>query len=216
VSGEAGLAEIADLEHWDDRRKRWILYRDPQLHKLDCERYPFDALPVRIFLDTSVINLLIKHAGTIFDMADLDASLPLARRREIEALLHVFAVGARADWSLIASSRTQGEVSKTADQVLRQDLVEYVLQLVERDTSDSAYGDDLGRRLADASLFEALPDSADPELLGNAIGLRCDAFVTVDVRTIISRRERLPQIPLRILTPIEWWSHVKPWAGLWA
>ena len=24
-----------------------------------------------------------------------------------------------------------------------------------------------------------------------------------------------PQLPGRLLTPAEWWAHVKPWTGLW-
>ncbi len=89
------------------------------------------------------------------------------------------------------------------------------MQMLEAGTDDSAHGSDLGRRLADSQLLNCLPDRADRELLGNAIGLGCDAFVTADVRTIVSRRDALPALSLRILTPMEWWAHIKPWGALW-
>jgi hypothetical protein len=43
----------------------------------------------------------------------------------------------------------------------------------------------------------------------------CDVFCTCDRRTIVRKREQLKQLPLRVLTPLEWWAHVKPWGGLW-
>lgn len=58
--------------------------------------------------------------------------------------------------------------------------------------------------------------SAARELIGNAVALGCDVFCTCDRATIVTKREHLGQIPLRILTPIEWWAHIRPWAGLWS
>lgn len=215
ITEQTGLLASAGLECWDVTRKRWIMYQDSESHSLDCQLYPFEEMPTRIFIDTSVVNILIKFAGTIFDMKAQDPSQSLPRRQDVEALLHVFAVGASANWDLVASSRTFDEVSQTKDQAVRADLVSYVLEILERGTPESTHGQNLGRRLADSSLLAALPDRTDRELLGNAIGLGCDAFVTADIRTIISRRDRLPQLPLKILTPVEWWRHVKPWGGLW-
>jgi hypothetical protein len=60
-----------------------------------------------------------------------------------------------------------------------------------------------------------LPDLADRELIGNAIGFGCDVFCTCDRRTILRKREHLGQLPIRILTPVEWWAQVKPWGRLW-
>lgn len=76
------------LEHWDEARGRWLLYRKPGEHHADCERYPFERMPARVFLDTNVVNLIVKHAPVIFDMEPQDPSLPIARRRDIEALTH--------------------------------------------------------------------------------------------------------------------------------
>ena len=203
------------LEEWDEARRKWLLYRSAAEHHADCERHPFEGIPGRIFLDTNVVNLIVKHAPVIFEMERRDSDLPISRRRDIEALAHIFAVGARANWTLRVAETTLDEINRTLHELLRRDLASYALEMLERDTDDSARGSSLGRRVADSTLFARLPDRADRELLGNAIGLGCDAFVTADVRTIVSRRHLLPTLPLRILTPTEWWAAVKPWGGLW-
>ncbi len=203
------------LERWDAIRCKWIMYQNQDEHSADCKRYPYDQIPARVFLDTSVVNLIVKYAPAIFEMAPPYASTPLNRVRDIEALMHVFAVGARANWSLRASAKTLSEVNQTSCDHLRAELAAYVRELLMLVSEDSRFGDDFGRRVADSALLAALPDRSDRELLGNAIGLECDAFITADVRTIVSKRGQLPDLPLRVLTPTEWWSHVKPWGGLW-
>jgi hypothetical protein len=80
---------------------------------------------------------------------------------------------------------------------------------------DVAFAINFGRRLRDCSLVSALPDEGDRELIGNAIGFGCDAFVTCDRATIIKKRTRLGALNLRLLTPAEWWAHMRPWAALW-
>lgn len=202
------------LEHWDETRGVWRLYRSSAEHSADCERYPYEDIPGRVFLDTNVVNLIVKFAPEIFEDEPIDASLPLERRRNIEALHHIFAVGQRMGWPLYASATTLREVSETPDEELKQSLVQYVLQLINPAGEDADWADELGRKLSESSLVD-LPDASDRELLGNAIGLGCDAFVTADFRTILSRRQRLPRLPLRILSPVDWWFQIKPWGGLW-
>ncbi|NMN06704.1 MULTISPECIES: hypothetical protein [unclassified Novosphingobium] len=203
------------LEEWDKTRGKWLMYRSAADHHADCERHPLEDIPERIFLDTNIVNLIVKHAPVIFEMEPQDPNLPIARRRDIEALAHIFAVGARASWTLRVAETTLDEINRTLHEQVRQDLASYALEMLERGTDESARGSDLGRRVADSTLLALLPDRADRKLLGNAIGLGCDAFVTADVRTIVSRRHLLPTLPLRILTPTEWWAAIKPWGGLW-
>lgn len=209
--GYAGVG----LEHWDQARGRWILYTDQQQHSAVCERYPFESIPRRVFLDTNIVNLLVKRTRHIFEEEPLPESLDPVTAWDTEALMHVFHFGARANWDLVVSAKTIDEISRTRNAAVRDDLLDYALEVVDSHSLESAFATDFGRRLADAPLVAALPDRADRELLGNAIGLRCDAFCTSDRSTIINRRHLLPTLPLRILTPVEWWAHVKPWGGLW-
>lgn len=202
------------MEHWDERRKKWVLYKTQRDHAEDCERYPLEAIPRRIFLDTNVINLMVAHAELVFEGSSPPAGYDPLKTDDIEALMHIFAVGQRAGWDIMASRKTLAEVEATPDANLRAMLVDYAIQLVDTDYEASAYAATLGRQMIDAPFATALPDLADRELIGNAIGLMCDVFCTRDRRTIIRKRENLHLLPIRILTPREWWAHIKPWGGL--
>lgn len=154
----------------------------------------------------------------VFEREPIPSDIEQTLAIDIEALMHVFYVGARADWNLVGSQKNLEELSRTTDGTLRNDLVEYAMGLVNQDITDEnrAFAERFGRLFVDASFVAALPDIADRELIGNAIGYGCDAFCTRDRATIVNKRVQLGQLPLRILTPQEWWSHVKPWAGLWS
>jgi hypothetical protein len=194
-----------------------VLYQDAGQHSEDCARFPYRDIPVRVFLDTNVINVLVKYSANVFEQEAIAPDTESKLAIDIEALMHVFYVGVRANWSLIGSPKTIHELSQTKDETLRGDLVEYALGFVNQDSSDEdhKFASDFGRRLVDSPFVATLPDLADRELIGYAIGYGCDAFCTRDIATIVKKRSRLRQVPLRIVTPAEWWAHVKPWAGLW-
>jgi hypothetical protein len=203
------------LEHWDEYRGKWALYPSQAQHSEDCARHPFEAVPRRVFLDTNVVNLLVKHSECVFEQGPIPDALDDTSARDVEALMHIFAVGTRANWDIIASRKTLDEIARTPDEWVRSELLEYAVQLVEPASDESAYACSLGRRLIDAPFTSLLPDPGDRELIGNAIGFGCDVFCTSDRRTIIRKRDRLRQLPIRLFTPQDWWAHVKPWGGLW-
>ncbi|HTE43159.1 MAG TPA: hypothetical protein VK629_20215 [Steroidobacteraceae bacterium] len=204
------------LERWDPQKRKYVLYEDSEQHGSDCTRFPFNDIPRRVFLDTNVINVLVKHNTHIFEGEALPTTVEATLAVDTEALMHVFHVGARADWDLIGSQKTLDELSATRDELLRDDLLEYAFGLVNQDLDDDErfFATNFGRLFVDAPFAAALPDRADRELIGNAIGYGCDAFCTRDRATIASKRDQLGRLPLRIITPAEWWGHVKPWAGL--
>jgi hypothetical protein len=205
------------LEHWDSRKRKYVLYRNDEQHRDDCARFPFADIPQRIFLDTNVINVLVKHCAHVFERETIPQDTEKKLAIDIEALMHVFYVGTQAGWGLFGSETVIRELSRTHEAGLRDDLVEYALGFVNRDPKDEdrRFAADFGRRLVDTLFVAALPDVADRELIGNAIAIGCDAFCTRDRATIVNKRNQLRQIPLRIMTPEEWWAHIKPWAGLW-
>ena len=203
------------LEQWDPNKKKWILYWSQAQHEADCACFPYAKIPRRIFLDTNVVNLLVKHHEQVFEQALIPGHLDRTRAEDIEALMHVFYVGGRAEWDILASRKTLHEIDQTPDPGVREELLDYAVQLVGSPSEDSDFAHSFGRRIVDTPFVAALPDLADRELIGNAIGFGCDVFCTCDRRTIVRWREHLRLLPLRILTPVEWWAHVKPWAGLW-
>lgn len=203
------------LEHWDAQIKKYLLYRDPKNHEIDCENFPFHKIPRKVFLDTNVINLLVKHSDAIFEFGSIEVN---GRNitDDIEALRHIFHVGGRANWNVVSSRKMLEEIFKTPSDDVRQELVDCAINFVNfGSVEDEEFVVNFGRRLVDSDSVSAMPDKADRELLGNAIGYGCDVFCTRDRKTIINKRAMLRDIPLRILTPVEWWTHIKPWAGLW-
>ncbi|WP_019832406.1 hypothetical protein [Sphingomonas sp. PR090111-T3T-6A] len=203
------------LERWDPLRRRWIFYASQQEQSADCRANPFEKVPGKIFLDTNVVNLIVKWPEQVFENVPAPMSVDEKTAHDIEALMHVFFTGQRAYWELAASAKTIEEISNTPDEDVRERLMDYAIQVADQISAGSRHGRDLGRRLNDSTLLSALPDPNDRELLGNAIGMGCDVFCTRDHKTIIKKRHLLPALPLRILTPVEWWQTIKPWAGLW-
>ena len=203
------------LEHWDQDRKRWLLYTKEGQHHADCIANPFESIPAKVFLDTNVVNLIVKWPEQIFENMPVPPGVNELTVHDVEALMHLFYTGQRANWQLIASAKTIEEILQTADDGVRERLLRYVVEIADQTSAESRHGRDLGRRLNDSSLLGAMPDPSDRELVGNAIGMDCDVFCTRDHKTIIRKRHLLPKLPLRILTPVEWWRTVKPWAGLW-
>jgi hypothetical protein len=175
------------LEHWDSQRKKYVLYRSPEQHSDDCVRFPFEKIPGRVFLDTNVINVLVKHSANVFEQQPIPLNTEPTLALDIEALMHVFHVGTRANWDIWGSPKTIDELMRTKDDAQRAQLVEYALDLVNRDLSDDThrFALDFARRLTDSQFVAALPDVADRELIGYAIGIGCDAFCTCDRATIV-------------------------------
>lgn len=199
------------LETWDARRRKWWLYTSTEAQAADARRHPFDRIPRRIFLDTNVLNRLVDHAETIFQGLPPRTGLTLNRSDEVEALTHVFQIGARAGWEILGSATSLEEIGATPLPEQREALLEYAVHLVDLASGETRRA----QAIAESGLLSALPDAADRRLIAEAIGLGCDVFCTCDRRTIINRREALPGLPLDVLLPQEWWARVKPWGGLW-
>ncbi len=145
------------LEPWDPQRFKWVLYRSQSQHTADCERYPLSAMPRRVFLDTNVVNLLVRYSEQVFEQAPLPYGLTETRAHDIEALMHVFYVGARADWDILGSRKVLDEISQTPDADLKAELLDYAVHLVEPPSEDGDYAANLGRRLINAPFTAGCP-----------------------------------------------------------
>lgn len=67
--------------------------------------------------------------------------------------------------------------------------------------------------LLDGSAFGYLGDG-DRALLADALRLRCDAFLTMENRLPKNSQHIERMTGLRILSPIEMWERLRPWARL--
>lgn len=198
------------------------MYANAEQQSEDCRSFPFARVPKRIFLDTNVVNLMVKYRQNVFEQEPIPTDLHPSTAHHVEALMHVMSIGFRAGWDMVISRESINEIERTADPYVRGELLDYAWEVSDEEfaehtgESDAVFASKLGRSFAQADMMNVLPDESDRILIGHAIGLACDAFCTHDLRTIISKRDKLPPLPISILTPVEWWKHVKPWAGLWA
>lgn len=194
---------------------RYTLYTSQAAHSADCALYPYESLPRRVFLDTSVVNVIVKFREEIFEGRPIDSVMEPVLAEDVESLSHLFAAGTRTPWNLVSSRTMLQELSQTRSDEVREELLDYGINLVDPAIDgEHWFRDDLARKLEGSSLLAALPDKADRRLLSHAIAMECDVFCTRDRSTIVSKRSRLPRMAVRIVTPREWWAHFKPWLGL--
>jgi hypothetical protein len=101
------------LEQRDPRTGKYVLFDTVERHNTACSRYPFEQIPGRVFLDTNIINLIVKHGGSIFEGEPLPDGIDGTAAHDIEALMHIFYVGSRAHWNILGSPKTLEELLKT-------------------------------------------------------------------------------------------------------
>lgn len=67
-----------------------------------------------------------------------------------------------------------------------------------------------------SEVLDTLPGIEDRILICDAVVYRCDCFCTGDWNTILKYRDTLKTLPIKIVTPTEWWKLIEPYARLWA
>lgn len=179
-------------------------------------------IPGRVLLDTNVVNFILDWGEAIHDGGQIPADVSVRDAEDILALRDIWLTGQRASWQLAISPRTYHEIEGTTDPVRRAALEGWFgeLWLYWRDLVDQyQLSDDdtvsVARRLVPSDILAVLPDRSDRELLAHAIAYKCHAMCTRDRKTILRHRHKLKGVPLRILTPTEWWAAIAGYAGLW-
>ena len=182
-------------------------------------------IPGRVFLDTSVVNFTLDHGEQIHDNAPYPEGTSERDGQDLDALYNIFLTGARAMWQLAISPFTYYEVSRTNDSMRRHyleswffEMWQYWREVVQQadDLPSFIEAENLRVSLLASGHLDPLPDLGDRVLLSDAIVYRCDLFCTRDWRTILKRRHELGHLPIQIVSPHEWWTRIRPYAGLWA
>jgi len=184
-----------------------------------------EDIPRRVFLDTSILNFILDKGEYIFDAVTPSSSLTKRQHQDIDALYNIFLTGERASWQLAISPFTYKEVISTQNTkqqyYLRnwfQEVWHYWLGILEQANNLPSFIEAEHERikLLSSDLLDVLPDIEDRILMCDAIVYRCDCFCTRDWKTILKHRNCLESLPIRIITPTEWWRSIQPYAGLWA
>lgn len=184
----------------------------------------FFSICRRAFLDTNVVNLILDHGEFIHENTPLSSHVHPNVQREVKSLAGIFDTGQRAFWQFAISPLTYQEVSATNDPTRRAnleswfaDLWHYWREIVRAMDNLPSFieAEETRVGLLSSGIMDVLPDVSDRVLLADAIVYRCDCFCTFDKRTILKHRDKLRDLPIKILTPSEWWAQIKPWASLW-
>jgi len=183
-----------------------------------------NPLAWRVFADTCVVNRIVEFGEYLFDnylggeaLAEYERRSP-ADQADIEALHDIVAVYQRACMPVYVTETVLKEVAEAR----RANLASYAWevfdhwrnwgdpQLWERCSSPS-----FAREAHElAATLKALRDEADRLLVAEAIVMGCDVFLTVDRKSLWSRRDQIEPASVRILRPVELWAALYPRARI--
>jgi len=181
-------------------------------------------IPRRVFLDTSSLNFILECGEYIFDGVTPPATLSKRIIKDIDAFYNIFLTGKRASWQLAISPFTYKEIIGTKDTTKKyylenwfMEIWHYWLNILEQNNDLPSFIEAEHTRinLLSSGILDILPNIGDRILVCDAIVYRCDCFCTRDWKTILKYREHLKSLPIRIITPSEWWNLIRPYAGLW-
>lgn len=184
----------------------------------------FNNIPGRVFLDTCVVNFILDYGEQIHEGLQLPPGVNHRVAQDIEALYNIFFVGQRAMWQLAISPHTYQEIANTQNthrhgqlEYWFKDLWQYWKDIVHQDDDLPSFieAEDGRVHLLSSTELHSLPDLADRVLICDAVVYKCELFCTRDWSTILKHRAHLNDLPLEIVTPMEWWSKIKPYAQLW-
>lgn len=183
-----------------------------------------EEIPGRAFLDTNSLNFILEYGECIFD--NVGPSETLSRRiiEDIEAFYNIFLTGKRASCQLAISPFTYKEVISIKNNTKRyyldnwfMDVWRYWINILEEhnDLPSFVEAEHTRIELLSSGILDTLPDIEDRLLICDAIVYRCDCFCSRDWKTILKFRDHLASLPIKIITPTEWWDLIRSYANLW-
>jgi len=181
--------------------------------------HSLETLPRRVFLDSCTAQTLRDYDGYIYEGEPIDASDRIHRVTDgvanVEAPRNIFLINERALFKWIVSSGSLHEAGEKNDPGHMQwlwDIADHSEVCLEG-SGPTAEGELLAARL-DERKFGYLSEK-DRKLLRHAIVLRCDAFLTMERRLPQNAEHVHRELGIRILTPINHWQMLEPYAALW-
>lgn len=177
-------------------------------------------IPSRLFLDTSVLQVLEKYGEFVYENVHVPESdriydIP-SGIQNLDALRMMMIMGRRDAFELIVTHNTYLEVDQKGDSGFLNwfyEVADYTQSCLNRNGALSGAGQKLCDKL-DKEMFDYL-GKGDRILLKDAIILECDAFITLDAKLVRNKKHLEREIGILVTTPDKLWEILKPWAALW-
>lgn len=164
----------------------------------------------RVFLDTSIVNLIIDHREVIFDGYSVTEGITNRLQEDVYAMYHILALGQRSGLNVVISPMTFEEIMATMDKGKRNELAAYCSELRAYfhefipEVSIPATEAHLIKEFLETKCFSLLQGENDKKLVIEALYYKCDYFCTRDWNTILKHRGKLKDIPIKFIRPCEW------------
>ncbi|RLG71839.1 MAG: hypothetical protein DRO11_03575 [Methanobacteriota archaeon] len=177
-------------------------------------------LPLRVLLDTTVVQNLLVFGEYIFDNYLTEElgrklnTLPIHLQDDIHALRNIFGPVTRSPVIPLISALSLYELSLTGNSEKRASLLDWGFELLDYSINVGEY-DDRSSNTQHASEFDFLPDKNDRHLVRECIRAKCQALITMDYKTILRFRSLIEKEKVTVLSPSEWWAILRPWWSLW-
>jgi hypothetical protein len=180
-----------------------------------------DDVPKRIFIDSSVLQTMLTYSGYIFDGGGIAESDPIwsipEGKEKLQALRWICLVNQRTAFEWVLSSNSIDEVLAKGSSSYLQWAYEVMLYWQEclqgYGGKLNGSGEHLAKRL-DETHFGYLGEG-DKRLLRDAVLFECEAFLTMERRLPRNASHIQRELGIRVLTPIQYWQMLGPWAGLY-
>ena len=175
----------------------------------------WQALPRRLYLDTSTLQTVHNFAEILFDGEPVEGDGRILKvpglADEVSALRAILAVNTRAEFELVVTEAALGEVAARGVHGYTEWVLMVMSQWESRAPNDQPQTSEQVFR--DPSF--GMISRKDRALLQDAADCGCQAFLTMERRlpTAASYVER--RIGLRIMRPSTYWELLRPWAALY-
>jgi len=178
----------------------------------------FKDIPSRIFLDTSILQILQNYGAFVFENVPISGNDTIHRDpqgyQKLESLYNLFLTEKRAPFQFAISDFSFVEVNRKGCSSYLQWAYEILdhwnacLHDSEPPNENTKAADAINRKS-----FGYLGDG-DRRLIQDALRLDCDAFLTMENRLPKNASHIERSLGIRVMTPVDLWECIKPWAGL--
>ena len=178
----------------------------------------FEDIPHRIFVDSSALQTLQDYGGYLYENEPLAVTDPIHRDpkgvAKLQALRLIMQIAERAPFEFALSGNSFAEVYAKGDsRYLRwaYDVLDHWLACLEE--SGEIRGKPEVLASIDSGSYSYLGEG-DRALLRDAIALACDTFLTMENKLPKNAGHIERTLGLRVVSPIEMWDYLEPWAGM--